>query len=463
LAVYHRKVSTSFFNPPPPPFFGMLLIHALALVGILGGLSQTRASQSISPRLPALTRFRGRNHAGIRAFSHQMTKRSRPRSTSIQLQDETVLKARDFARQQQDQPQQLLPLRPFAKKTATMRRRGVGSAFLASITGLSMALQMQLSEAMAAKTTSSFPTDIGGGSFPTDIGGGGGDSSPKSPPPSSSSSSSFPQELGGGSSEQLPKSGGFPTEIGGDNKAAPSSPASPPSQPKQKQSFSFQPSDSKKAAESPKSVQRSEDDATKKAANVEPIKRRGKSKRKRTIEKSAEAEERLTQLAIEDLQGRKPAISPYRRSGMQVYTRVLDYNAKSAGVGKVEDINEAKDVMLKEFKRFRSAYSRPLLSFISFSARDASVQKFEDLIEYVEDKLEQNPSPKPLSLDMDQVVKYVDAWEDAVNSNEAQFETFLKRGSVLRITSLDDIVKGNRLAETPIGKLLLGLGVKNNS
>eukprot|EP00466_Bigelowiella_natans_P000205 jgi/Bigna1/66149/fgenesh1_pg.1_\ len=390
-----------------------------------------------------------------------MTKRSRPRSTSIQLQDETVLKARDFARQQQDQPQQLLPLRPFAKKTATMRRRGVGSAFLASITGLSMALQMQLSEAMAAKTTSSFPTDIGGGSFPTDIGGG---------------------ELGGGSSEQLPKSGGFPTEIniklgiskkaessmslffyGGDNKAAPSSPASPPSQPKQKQSFSFQPSDSKKAAESPKSVQRSEDDATKKAANVEPIKRRGKSKRKRTIEKSAEAEERLTQLAIEDLQGRKPAISPYRRSGMQVYTRVLDYNAKSAGVGKVEDINEAKDVMLKEFKRFRSAYSRPLLSFISFSARDASVQKFEDLIEYVEDKLEQNPSPKPLSLDMDQVVKYVDAWEDAVNSNEAQFETFLKRGSVLRITSLDDIVKGNRLAETPIGKLLLGLGVKNNS
>ncbi len=78
--------------------------------------------------------------------------------------------------------------------------------------------------------------------------------------------------------------------------SSPASPTSPPAQQKEKPSFSFEPSARKKSAESSKPVQRPEDDASRKAANVEPIKRRAKSKRKRTIEKSAEAEEKLTQV-----------------------------------------------------------------------------------------------------------------------------------------------------------------------
>uniref|UniRef100_A0A7S0DSA8 Uncharacterized protein n=2 Tax=Amorphochlora amoebiformis TaxID=1561963 RepID=A0A7S0DSA8_9EUKA len=115
--------------------------------------------------------------------------------------------------------------------------------------------------------------------------------------------------------------------------------------------------------------------------------------------------------------------------------------------------------MLKKMKQFRDLYSQPFLAPISFTSRDPSVRKFADFLDYVDDKLQQNGPNRALDLDMDTVQKYINAWEDSSDLAVKEFLEVFKSTSGIKTGSFGESIRNNKIRDTFLGKLLIGLGL----
>eukprot|EP00467_Chlorarachnion_reptans_P008557 CAMPEP_0114515776 /NCGR_PEP_ID=MMETSP0109-20121206/16946_1 /TAXON_ID=29199 /ORGANISM="Chlorarachnion reptans, Strain CCCM449" /LENGTH=454 /DNA_ID=CAMNT_0001696063 /DNA_START=73 /DNA_END=1437 /DNA_ORIENTATION=+ len=271
----------------------------------------------------------------------------------------------------------------------------------------------------------------------------------------------FPMELGESSSSQSDKSGGFPLELGGggeDSAPAPSTPAprAEKGPPKGEPKMSFAPSQKQEpsAASPPPSAGETNPAAPK--SDAEPVKRKNRKAKRQQVVKSEEAEAKLLQASLEDLEKRAIADTPYRRAVVRVYTRILDYNTKSAGVRPQAEIDASRERMLDAMKSFESQYSK---AFLSPAGRDPSVKIFQELIEIVTDRLEQQGPQKPLDLDLERVTKFMNGWEEGATKNEQDFLKFLDRASFFKGGNLEEFVRGNRVKETWLGKFIRDVGL----